>query len=392
MPEESQQPLADYYARIGIAGDAAPEEVRRVYGERIREAMGDAERFAALNEAFETLKDPARRAAYDRQRRIQAQTSPPSPAPPHGAKPEEKRMNDNPTQMTPPPASPSFLNAAPVPERTVAVGGVNLPTICALDLSPCPLLSRQLLPDEGFCPECGLMIGAKLGEMPAGKPKPKLIDHDGRDFPLRPGENVVGREGADVALPDKTVSRRHARVVVEEGGAVWLEDTGSTNGTKRAGEILPAGQKASLTDGMGIQFGAVRLTVVIPAELEAAVALPAPEAGTEEDALPALEAPGGSLPQSVARLVGADGKATTLTATETTFGRRTTNRVVLTGDSFVSGSHAIIVFEGDKLILTDIGSTNGTQVNGKRIAAHVPTPLSDGDSVIMGKTAFTFRS
>jgi curved DNA-binding protein CbpA len=88
-------PLADYYTLIGVAGNATPEEVRRVYGERVREVIGDAELFGALNEAFETLKDPARRAAYDRQLRLQAQAvNSPTIAP---VMTGGTRMNDNPT-------------------------------------------------------------------------------------------------------------------------------------------------------------------------------------------------------------------------------------------------------------------------------------------------------
>ena len=371
----AEEKLPDYYSLIGVSAEASPEELRRVYGEQVRDAMSEPERFAALNEAFETLKDPARRAAYDRQRRLQA-----------ASMPEGTRVinENNATIAAPMPAA----RVAPASERTVMVSGVNLPTVCAINLTPCPLLTKQILPDEGFCPECGLMLGVTLGEMPTGKPRPKLVDESGRDFLLRTGENVVGREGADVMLPDKTVSRRHARIVVEESGAVWVEDTGSTNGTKRASAPLSAGQRASLSDGMAVQFGAIKLVAVIPADLDMA-ALPAPEAGTEDDApLTALEAPGGA---SGARLVGADGKPTILASARTTFGRKPENNVVLIGDSYVSGSHAIIVYENEKFILTDIGSSNGTQVNGKRLEVNNPTVLSDGDTVIMGKTTFTFR-
>ena len=374
----TEEKLPDYYSLIGVSAEASPEEVRRIYGEQIREAMNAPERFAALNEAFEILKDPTRRAAYDRQRRLQTSSG--------GATPEGTRVvseNDTRIAIVPAPAAP------PDAERTAMVSGIHLPTICAIDLNPCPLLSKRVLPDEGFCPECGLMLGATMGEMPVSGPRPKLVDQSGRDFLLKTGENVVGREGADVMLPDKTVSRRHARIIVEQSGAVWMEDTGSTNGTKRASAPLSAGQRASLSDGMAVQFGAIKLTAVIPADTTM-TALPAPEAGTEDDApLTALEAPGGA---SGARLVGADGKAITLTASRTTFGRKAENNVVLTGDSYVSGNHAIIVYEGEQFILTDIGSTNGTQVNGKRLEVNNPTVLFEGDAVIMGKTAFIFRS
>jgi pSer/pThr/pTyr-binding forkhead associated (FHA) protein len=50
-------------------------------------------------------------------------------------------------------------------------------------------------------------------------------------FPLRNGENVLGRESGEVTFPaDRYVSARHARIEVD-GGEVTLADTGSSNGT-----------------------------------------------------------------------------------------------------------------------------------------------------------------
>jgi DNA-binding winged helix-turn-helix (wHTH) protein len=50
-------------------------------------------------------------------------------------------------------------------------------------------------------------------------------------MPLVPGENILGRdEEAAVRIDSPGVSRRHARIVVEKGGA-RLEDLGSKNGT-----------------------------------------------------------------------------------------------------------------------------------------------------------------
>lgn len=54
---------------------------------------------------------------------------------------------------------------------------------------------------------------------------------DGRDIPLRDGENILGRtDDAVTWIEAPTVSRRHARIVVGDDGA-WLEDLGSKNGT-----------------------------------------------------------------------------------------------------------------------------------------------------------------
>ena len=65
-------------------------------------------------------------------------------------------------------------------------------------------------------------------------------------------------------------------------------------------------------------------------------------------------------------------------------GRSIENDFVLAvkdGPTIVSHHHAIIFREGDKVMLTDIGATNGTFVNGKRIEPHNPVHLKVNDKV-----------
>jgi DNA-binding winged helix-turn-helix (wHTH) protein len=59
-----------------------------------------------------------------------------------------------------------------------------------------------------------------------------------REIALRPGENVIGRDDAAALwIDDALVSRQHARIVVDETGAV-LEDLGSKNGTLLGGKRI----------------------------------------------------------------------------------------------------------------------------------------------------------
>jgi len=51
----------------------------------------------------------------------------------------------------------------------------------------------------------------------------------------------------------------------------------------------------------------------------------------------------------------------------------------------ISRRHAIIRMEDDKPMLTDLGSRNGTYINGKKLKAHQTIPLKDGDEVRLGK-------
>lgn len=48
----------------------------------------------------------------------------------------------------------------------------------------------------------------------------------------------------------------------------------------------------------------------------------------------------------------------------------------------VSRHHAAIVFEGDRALLRDLYSRNGTLLNGRPVDG--PTPLSDGDRIQVG--------
>ena len=74
---------------------------------------------------------------------------------------------------------------------------------------------------------------------------------------LKEGENVIGRgTDADIRLVVPKMSRRHARISVEEGRAV-LEDLGSKNGTWVRGSCVSG--PVRLENGDRVLMGAVEL-------------------------------------------------------------------------------------------------------------------------------------
>src|SRR4051812_11875781 len=58
-------------------------------------------------------------------------------------------------------------------------------------------------------------------------------------------------------------------------------------------------------------------------------------------------------------------------------------------DSFASTSHARLVSQGDVVVLEDLGSTNGTYLNGEPLRG--PQPLHVGDRIRIGDSEFTFE-
>jgi hypothetical protein len=69
----------------------------------------------------------------------------------------------------------------------------------------------------------------------------------------------------------------------------------------------------------------------------------------------------------------------------TTLGRDVNNAIVLE-DDFVSTNHATLTFRGRAWYVEDVGSTNGTFVNGTRIEGL--SPLAFGDELQLGQVRF----
>ena len=76
------------------------------------------------------------------------------------------------------------------------------------------------------------------------------------------------------------------------------------------------------------------------------------------------------------------GAAFALEGDQMTIGRDSTNEIVI-NDAEVSRRHARLTFQGGKYVLEDLGSTNGTFVNGQRLAG--PRVLKPGEVVSFGE-------
>ena len=85
-----------------------------------------------------------------------------------------------------------------------------------------------------------------------------------------------------------------------------------------------------------------------------------------------------------------EGEEWELDASPITFGRSSQNDVELKRDEYASSSHARVEPRRDGVWLEDIGSTNGTYLNGIRLTR--AKRLSSGDIVRIGETELRYEA
>ena len=92
-----------------------------------------------------------------------------------------------------------------------------------------------------------------------------------------------------------------------------------------------------------------------------------------------------------AQLIADDGSAVLPVMFNRTLIGRDLDCDVRISNQEVSRHHAVVFREGDRSFLLDLGSSNGTFVNAKRLSAE-PTAVIAGDSVLLGDLSFTYRA
>ena len=93
------------------------------------------------------------------------------------------------------------------------------------------------------------------------------------------------------------------------------------------------------------------------------------------------------MPRMIVSIDGVVIKEVQLTKERTTLGRRPYNDIVI-DNLAVSGEHAVIHMAEHEVEIEDLGSTNGTSVNGKKIDE---VAIADNTLIQAGRSDFTFR-
>ena len=238
--------------------------------------------------------------------------------------------------------------------------------------------------------------------------------NEGKEILIEKAETKIGRaELSDIPLfGDPNIARTHALIVALPNGSYLLRDVaGGTMLNERplAGDSpLRTGDHIQLGSRLLIFYERVTRQPTAPAARDVAASAPRPMASSAAAVgLPSLS----DLPNP-----GLGGSALPLTRPAETplagsrvfraiagpytgiafparpgavIGRNPAADIALPADSKVSGSHARVVADASGLAIEDAESTNGTYVNGQRVATR--QTLVSGDTIVVGTTSLRFE-
>lgn len=182
----------------------------------------------------------------------------------------------------------------------------------------------------------------------------------GRQLEISSAPLYIGRDQnqCPLALADEKSSRVHARLLLLPDGKLLIEDNNSTNGVFVNGQKISRSAIISPADTVVIGSTSLRFQVVQGAS-----------APGEKQGQAALNLMDGK----TFRPMSNASRAVAIAQQAITIGREATNDIVL-NHPMVSRTHARILFENGNHVLHDLGSTNGTYVNGHRVIRPVLLP------------------
>jgi pSer/pThr/pTyr-binding forkhead associated (FHA) protein len=254
------------------------------------------------------------------------------------------------------------------------------------------------------------LVPPTVSTKPVGKTGGRIVClTDGREYKVGDSPLSFGRDAAaDVVVSGPDVSRHHAEIRADADGYVLIDS--SANGTYVNGERVGNPRRLSRADVIRIGTDEFRFY--------ADAAPPAPAPSRPSPAAPAESTPPSGAPERLSDTMHGiptgelqrstpSAGTTTLPLASLLFrsgelrGRRVPIKVpvvnigrgdyndILIADPSVSTMHAKLQRRESVWVLTDLGSTNGTFVDGERLTGE--QPLSPGTTVRFGDVSALFE-
>ncbi len=224
--------------------------------------------------------------------------------------------------------------------------------------------------------------------------------YEGKTYPLNTERVTVGRsEGNNISLYRASeLQMQSGALVFQNGKWSWQGEPVEINGQRQTNVELQAEDS--------LRFGGTTFRFKLRSG-EPSTARQLPDVAPIPTIAPAFA------PQSTANVVppmpmrssnssinannpvwifsGSDYLTRTLTSPmQLRLGRAPHNDIVLE-DISASGEHALIEAQGDFVKVTDLGSTNGTFINDRKLRSGVATLLREGDQLLIGRLQYTIR-
>ncbi|MFF5073588.1 FHA domain-containing protein [Micromonospora olivasterospora] len=201
--------------------------------------------------------------------------------------------------------------------------------------------------------------------------------------PLRIGRDPL----CSIVLDDSRASREHLELTYQAGR--WrLRDLASRNGTFLDGRQV---HELEITAACAVRLGNAADGPVLTFRPEGLPAAPPPATGSAQPGMPTEVRPSGSgsaaePPPGARFALGRTPSASYPTADRIRVGRAPDNDIVL-DDLLVSRHHADLVRDGAGFRVIDLGTRNGTYVNGRQVEQAV---LNAGDLLSFGHHQMVF--
>jgi pSer/pThr/pTyr-binding forkhead associated (FHA) protein len=275
--------------------------------------------------------------------------------------------------------------AVAAPQATVALSSVAAAAAVAGSGATvvCPQCSHVNAPANLFCGSCGFRLGGAAAARPAPAPAPAAapstgtmsltaLRADGSEagtYQLPAGGGTVGRETGGIFAGDSYLSPRHATFRTSGAARASVRDEGSLNGVyKKLTREIPVELRPNDVFRIGQEI--VKYEPLTPQP-------------PSSDGVERLGAPSKGYVGRIALVIGREetGNAYPVPESGVHLGRERGD-ILFPEDGYVSGLHCRLSWDGQKLFLTDLGSSNGTFL---RV---VETDVRSGDVLLMGQQLF----
>jgi pSer/pThr/pTyr-binding forkhead associated (FHA) protein len=278
-------------------------------------------------------------------------------------------------EATTPDASSAPVSPTVEPVRTIRPG---IREVERVDVKPPPPLVAEKVPERREEPE------ADLFSLVLEPTKRRIaLPTDGEIVFGRPDPNVDFFPDIDLTYEDQSrlaISRRHAKIY-GDGNVHYVEDMGSTNGTRVNTQLLQLGHKHRLCQGDRIAMGhcllvygpTPRWLLSPPSHLKAHVYLLVTSSGQRID-----------LPDRGELIIGrSDPGLSFVPDIDLRYEGEVSERV--------ARRHAEITCQGRTHSLEDLGSPRGTKINGMPVLLGQTTPLTPGDHIWLGGCVLAYE-